>query len=155
MYRVPESTEYQSLQNTRVYRVPECTEYQSLQSTRVYWVPECTKYQSVLSNRMFRVPECTEYQSVQSTRVPDWKVYQSVQSTRVPDWKVYQSVTVDSFDCTQEYLMKNPIPEYQIWRKCTCKWKYCGKNYKQGKIRTVNSQSQSVKSLSKRWSNWS
>ena len=36
--------------------------------------------------------------------------------------------------------MKNPIPEYQIWRKWTCKWKYCGKNYKQGKIRTVKSQ---------------
>ena len=129
MYRVPESTEYQSVQSTRVYRVPECTRYQNVQSTRVYWVTECL-----------------EYQSVQSTRVPDWKVYQSVQSIRVPDWKVYQSVTVNSFDCTQQYLMKNPIPEYQIWRKWTCKWKYCGKNYKQGKIRTVNSQSQSVKS---------
>ena len=40
---------------TRAYRVPECTEYQSVQSNRVYRIPECIEYRSIKNTRMNKV----------------------------------------------------------------------------------------------------
>ena len=43
-----------------MYRIPECTDYQSVQSTRV---PECTEYQSVTVNSFRGYPSLSSKES--------------------------------------------------------------------------------------------
>ena len=118
MYRIPEYTEYQSVQSTKVYRIPECTEYQRVQCNRVYRVPECTEYQSVHSTRVYRVPECTEYQSVQSLRVyriPECTEYQSTRMNRVPKWNSGQESDTEPYiKETRASGGNHPLTEFQL-----------------------------------------